>query len=407
MARATVNGYVDSRFASVRDVFRENFARGELGAGLRRPLDGQVVVDVWGGWADDARTQAVDGGHDRQRLLGRKATGRPRGAAARRLRRSRAGRARTTRGGPSFVAGQQGATVRAGAVPSVPAYPRCVASSRTVTSGSGTRWPGPSPTPSPGGRPGRGTPTTRTRTASWSASWLAGSRARSGNMAPGAHRYTARRRCRVGRAQERPPSVCRRGVARTRCRRRATSSGRPCTSQPGRGGDDRSRLLQSARDLRRRGGEHRSMAVRRGALDEPPRAPQKALPVCTRRWRPAGPSKETVVLDADVLAEAVSVQSEGWCPVLEREVSFGLGFQPTRPDRSFGPNPGSFGHFGTGAGSRLRGSRRATRLRVRHERSTAALAERAESSIGGRGVRQPLTSAPIPGDRGTERGATV
>jgi CubicO group peptidase (beta-lactamase class C family) len=56
----------------------------------------------------------------------------------------------------------------------------------------------------------------------------------------------------------------------------------------------------------------------------------------------------TVVLDADVLAEAVSVQSEGWCPVLEREVSFGLGFQPTRPDRSFGPNPGSFGHFGTG-----------------------------------------------------------
>ena len=56
----------------------------------------------------------------------------------------------------------------------------------------------------------------------------------------------------------------------------------------------------------------------------------------------------TVVLDADVLAEAVNVQSEGWCPVLEREVSFGLGFQPTRPDRSFGPNPGSFGHFGTG-----------------------------------------------------------
>jgi CubicO group peptidase (beta-lactamase class C family) len=56
----------------------------------------------------------------------------------------------------------------------------------------------------------------------------------------------------------------------------------------------------------------------------------------------------TVVLDADLLSEAVSVQSEGWCPVLEREVSFGLGFQPTRPDRSFGPNPGSFGHFGTG-----------------------------------------------------------
>jgi CubicO group peptidase (beta-lactamase class C family) len=56
----------------------------------------------------------------------------------------------------------------------------------------------------------------------------------------------------------------------------------------------------------------------------------------------------TTVLGSELLAEATSPQSEGWCPVLEREVSFGLGFQPTRPDRPFGPNPGSFGHFGTG-----------------------------------------------------------
>jgi len=55
-----------------------------------------------------------------------------------------------------------------------------------------------------------------------------------------------------------------------------------------------------------------------------------------------------VVLDAGVLAEATRTQSEGWCPVLGREVSFGLGFQPTRPDRPFGPNAGSYGHFGTG-----------------------------------------------------------
>jgi CubicO group peptidase (beta-lactamase class C family) len=54
------------------------------------------------------------------------------------------------------------------------------------------------------------------------------------------------------------------------------------------------------------------------------------------------------VLAADVLAEATAPQSDGWCPVLERDVTFGLGFQPTRPDRPFGPNPGSFGHFGTG-----------------------------------------------------------
>jgi CubicO group peptidase (beta-lactamase class C family) len=54
------------------------------------------------------------------------------------------------------------------------------------------------------------------------------------------------------------------------------------------------------------------------------------------------------VLDADLLAEATVPQSQGWCPVLEREATFGLGFQPTRPDRPFGPNAGSFGHFGTG-----------------------------------------------------------
>ena len=54
------------------------------------------------------------------------------------------------------------------------------------------------------------------------------------------------------------------------------------------------------------------------------------------------------MLDADLLVEATSAQSEGWCPVLERHATFGLGFQPTRPDRPFGPDPGSFGHFGTG-----------------------------------------------------------
>jgi CubicO group peptidase (beta-lactamase class C family) len=48
------------------------------------------------------------------------------------------------------------------------------------------------------------------------------------------------------------------------------------------------------------------------------------------------------------LAEAVSPQSQGYCPVLGEEVTFGLGFKPTVPRRPFGPNPGSFGHFGTG-----------------------------------------------------------
>ena len=54
------------------------------------------------------------------------------------------------------------------------------------------------------------------------------------------------------------------------------------------------------------------------------------------------------LLSADLLAEATSVQSEGYCPFLGEVVAFGLGFKPTASRRPFGPNPNSFGHFGTG-----------------------------------------------------------
>ncbi len=54
------------------------------------------------------------------------------------------------------------------------------------------------------------------------------------------------------------------------------------------------------------------------------------------------------LLSHDALAEAVRAQSTGPCPVLGEDVTFGLGFQPTTPRRSFGPHAGSFGHFGTG-----------------------------------------------------------
>ena len=54
------------------------------------------------------------------------------------------------------------------------------------------------------------------------------------------------------------------------------------------------------------------------------------------------------LLSADLLVEATSPQSEGYCPILHEDVTFGLGFKPTAPRRPFGPNAGSFGHFGTG-----------------------------------------------------------
>lgn len=55
---AQVHGRCDTRFAAVRTVFEENFRdRGELGAAVTVTVDGATVVDLWGGWADAARTR--------------------------------------------------------------------------------------------------------------------------------------------------------------------------------------------------------------------------------------------------------------------------------------------------------------------------------------------------------------
>jgi CubicO group peptidase (beta-lactamase class C family) len=54
------------------------------------------------------------------------------------------------------------------------------------------------------------------------------------------------------------------------------------------------------------------------------------------------------LLSPPLLAEATTPQSVGFCPVLGEEATFGLGFTPTTPRRSFGPDPSAFGHFGTG-----------------------------------------------------------
>lgn len=54
------------------------------------------------------------------------------------------------------------------------------------------------------------------------------------------------------------------------------------------------------------------------------------------------------LLSTGLLDEATRVQSEGPCPVLAEDVAFGLGFVPTSERRPLGPNPRAFGHFGTG-----------------------------------------------------------
>ena len=54
-----VLGTCDDAFRQVRDAFAENFgSRDEVGASLCVALAGRVVVDLWGGFADGARTRA-------------------------------------------------------------------------------------------------------------------------------------------------------------------------------------------------------------------------------------------------------------------------------------------------------------------------------------------------------------
>lgn len=51
-------GFCDDRFAPVRAAFAENFTKhGERGGAVVIALDGKPVVDLWGGWADVARTK--------------------------------------------------------------------------------------------------------------------------------------------------------------------------------------------------------------------------------------------------------------------------------------------------------------------------------------------------------------
>ena len=56
-----VRGYVKPGFEHVRDVFAQNFEKGEeLGAGFAAIQDGEVLVDLQGGFADRAKKQIWD-----------------------------------------------------------------------------------------------------------------------------------------------------------------------------------------------------------------------------------------------------------------------------------------------------------------------------------------------------------
>jgi CubicO group peptidase (beta-lactamase class C family) len=55
---ASIDGLCHSRFDRVRDAFEANFReRGDIGAAVAVTLGGEPVVDLWGGWLDEARTR--------------------------------------------------------------------------------------------------------------------------------------------------------------------------------------------------------------------------------------------------------------------------------------------------------------------------------------------------------------
>jgi CubicO group peptidase (beta-lactamase class C family) len=58
MSDGAVGGFARDEFAGVRRAFEANLASGEdLGASFCATLEGETVVDLWGGWADEARTR--------------------------------------------------------------------------------------------------------------------------------------------------------------------------------------------------------------------------------------------------------------------------------------------------------------------------------------------------------------
>lgn len=58
MADGAVQGVTQDRYGAVREVFEANLANGEdVGASFCATVEGETVVDLWGGWADPGKTR--------------------------------------------------------------------------------------------------------------------------------------------------------------------------------------------------------------------------------------------------------------------------------------------------------------------------------------------------------------
>jgi len=57
-SKVEINGLCESRFQAVKDTFARNFEEGmEVGASFAVTINGEYVIDIWGGYKDRERTQ--------------------------------------------------------------------------------------------------------------------------------------------------------------------------------------------------------------------------------------------------------------------------------------------------------------------------------------------------------------
>lgn len=338
-----VEGTCDRAFCAVREAFTANFDRGEVGAACCVTVDGHVVVDLWGGWADPDRRRRFTG----DTLVNAYSVGKPIVALSL-LQLAARGHvdldAPASRWWPEFLAGQQGATVRhvlchRAGVPAI---------REPLTNDALWDWH------------------TMCRSIAATEPWWEPGTRHAYHTNTYGHLVGELARRIDGRL---PGAWLREEIAG------------PLGADLAWGLDptQQARCADIEWEIDVAGGI--DWLVASAATDEqrmialgyanPPGYSSIGV-VNTTQWRTSQvPSTNLhatargvarvytalaaggfvdgiTILDRDLLAEATAPQSEGWCPVLEREATFGLGFQPTRPDRPFGPNRRSFGHFGTG-----------------------------------------------------------
>ena len=57
-----IHGYCDARFGALREEFERNFTeRGDVGASCAATVDGEYVIDIWGGPSRRRQNVAVGG----------------------------------------------------------------------------------------------------------------------------------------------------------------------------------------------------------------------------------------------------------------------------------------------------------------------------------------------------------